>query len=119
MPSRTRPVRTPLHRHLVEDEAFYVLEGTGQSRCGEQVLDAGPCDVVLLCCRWGGRTPSSSARTRCAPCSHHASGFEDLLADVGEQARERRLPPPAAADPVALGHAAHRHGTEILELPPR
>lgn len=38
----------PLHRHLVEDEAFYVLDGTVQSRPGEQALDAGPGDFVLL-----------------------------------------------------------------------
>src|SRR3954452_6420843 len=38
----------PLHRHLEEDEMFYVLSGTAQFRCDGETLAAGPVDFVLL-----------------------------------------------------------------------
>src|SRR3954470_1716200 len=38
----------PLHRHLEEDEMFYVLSGSAQFRCDGEVLSAGPGDFVLL-----------------------------------------------------------------------
>jgi hypothetical protein len=46
------------------------------------------------------------------------SGFEHLVAEAGEPARQRRLPEPAPIDPAALGHAATRHRVEILGPPP-
>ncbi len=57
----------PLHRHLEEDEAFYVLSGSARFRCDEQVFDVGPGDFV--CSRWVARTRSSSPGThRCGRC---------------------------------------------------
>ena len=38
----------PLHRHLEEDEMFYVLSGTAQFRCDGEAFSAGPGDFVLL-----------------------------------------------------------------------
>jgi mannose-6-phosphate isomerase-like protein (cupin superfamily) len=43
-----RATAPPLHRHLEEDEMFYVLSGTAQFRCDGEVLTAGPRDFVLL-----------------------------------------------------------------------
>ncbi len=107
----------PLHRHLVEDEAFYVLDGTVQFRSGERVLDAGPGDFVLLPARQPHTFVVGPQALRTLQITT-PSGFEDFAADVGEPARERRLPEPAAIDPVALGHAAHRHAIELLAPPP-
>jgi hypothetical protein len=47
------------------------------------------------------------------------SGFEAFAATVGEPARRRVLPDPGPIDPAALGHAAARHGIELLGPPPR
>ena len=38
----------PLHRHLAEDEMFYLLSGTARFRCGGEDLAAGPGGFVLL-----------------------------------------------------------------------
>src|SRR5215831_1446824 len=38
----------PLHRHLEEDEMFYVLSGSVQYQCDGEALTAGPGDFVLL-----------------------------------------------------------------------
>lgn len=108
----------PLHRHTVEDEAFYVLAGTARFTCEDVVLDAGPGDFVLL--------PVGRAHTfvvgpdeplRALQITTPA-GFEDFAAEVGEPASALRLPDPGPVDPARLGHAAARHGVEILGPPP-
>lgn len=108
----------PLHRHLVEDEMFYVLSGTAEFRCDTEVLTAQPGDFVLL--------PVGLPHTflvgpdeplRVLQLSTPA-GFEAFARAAGEPARERLLPDPAPPDPAALGHAAQQHGIEILGPPP-
>lgn len=105
----------PLHRHLKEDELFYVLSGTAHFHCDGQTLSAGPGDFVHLpvglphAFQVGPDEP-----LRCLQITT-PSGFEDFVAAVGEPARERRLPPePALVDPALLGHAAAQHAIEIL-----
>lgn len=113
----------PLHRHLEEDEMFYILSGTARFQCDGEDLAAGPGDFVLL--------PAGLAHTFIVGPDEplHVlqittpSGFEEFVAEIGEPARQRRLPspPPADAlpfDPAALGHAAARHQVEILGPPP-
>ena len=104
----------PLHRHLEEDEAFYVLSGTAQFHCGEQVFDAGPGDFVLLPVGrphtfLGGAYEELRALQITTP-----AGFEDFATEVGEPASRRELPEPGPVDPGLLGHAAARHHLEIL-----
>jgi mannose-6-phosphate isomerase-like protein (cupin superfamily) len=109
----------PLHRHLEEDELFYVLSGTAQFRCNGEVLTAGPGDFVLL--------PALLPHTFIVGTDEPLrtlqittpSGFEQFAAEVGEPAQERRLPDPGPIDPAALGHAAARHAVELLGPPPR
>jgi quercetin dioxygenase-like cupin family protein len=45
MPPRT--LAAPLHRHLREDEYSYVLEGRVGALLGEEVLVAGPGDLIF------------------------------------------------------------------------
>ena len=108
----------PLHRHLVEDEMFYVLEGSANFRCGNARLTAGPGDFVFL--------PKGVPHTFTVGADHPLrclqittpAGFEDFAAAVGEPATQRRLPDPGPLDPTALGHAAALHHIEILGAPP-
>lgn len=108
----------PLHRHQEEDEMFYVLSGTAEFRCAGEVLAAGPGDFVLLPVGVphtfvvGGDEPLRTLQITTP------AGFEHFAAAAGGPATERRLPPAAAPDPAALGHAAARHGIEILGPPP-
>jgi hypothetical protein len=107
-----------LHRHTEEDELFYVLSGTAEFRCDNESFPAGPGDFVLL--------PAGMAHTFIVGADENLrslqittpAGFEHFAAEAGGPAQARRLPDPGPADPVALGHAAARHGIEILG-PPR
>jgi mannose-6-phosphate isomerase-like protein (cupin superfamily) len=109
----------PLHRHLDEDEMFYLLSGTARIHCDDLVFEAGPGDFVHLPV---GRPhtflvgPYEPLRILqiTAP-----AGFERFTAEVGQPAPQRRLPDAGGpVDPAALGHAAARHGIEILGPPP-
>ena len=108
----------PVHRHLEEDEMFYVLSGTARFRCGGEELQAAAGDFVFL--------PAGLAHTFIVGTDEPLktlqittpSGFERFAAEVGEPAVERRLPDPGPIDPAALGHAAARHAIEILGPPP-
>ena len=46
------------------------------------------------------------------------SGFEAFAAEVGEPARERRLPDPVPVDPAYLQQVADRHAVDLLGPPP-
>ena len=108
----------PLHRHLDEDELFYVLSGTVEFRCDGEALAAGPGDFVLLPARLphtfivGADEPLRTLQITTP------SGFEHFAAEVGEPAQALRLPAAGPIDPAALGHAAARHAIEILGPPP-
>jgi mannose-6-phosphate isomerase-like protein (cupin superfamily) len=109
----------PLHRHLEEDELFYVLSGTAQFQCDGEALAARPGDFVLL--------PAGLPHTFLVGVDEPLrtlqittpSGFEQFAAEVGEPAQAPRLPDPGPIDPTALGHAATRHAIELLGPPPR
>jgi mannose-6-phosphate isomerase-like protein (cupin superfamily) len=108
----------PLHRHIEEDELFYVLSGTATFRCDGEEFDAGPGDVVLL----PAGLPHTFLVAREEPLRTlqitTPAGFEAFAAAVGEPATSRTLPVPGPVDPAALGHAAARHAIEILGPPP-
>jgi mannose-6-phosphate isomerase-like protein (cupin superfamily) len=109
----------PVHRHLEEDEMFYVLSGAAEFRCDGQAFLAGPGDFVLL--------PVGLPHTFLVNLREplrtlqitSPSGFEHFAAAAGQAARERRLPDEGPADPAALGHAAAQHAIEVLGPPPR
>jgi mannose-6-phosphate isomerase-like protein (cupin superfamily) len=108
----------PLHRHLVEDEAFYVLDGHAQFRCDGQTLDAGPGDFVLLPVNRPHTFLVGPDQPLRALQITTPAGFEEFAAEVSRPAAELRLPDPEPIDPVALGHAAGRHAVELLGPPP-
>src|SRR5829696_4964248 len=46
-PMSARALGAPLHRHTHEDEYSYVLEGRMGALLGDEVLEAGPGDLVF------------------------------------------------------------------------
>jgi quercetin dioxygenase-like cupin family protein len=46
-PIEPRTLAAPLHRHTNEDEYSYVLEGRVGVQLGDEVLEAGPGDLVI------------------------------------------------------------------------
>jgi quercetin dioxygenase-like cupin family protein len=108
----------PLHRHLNEDELFYVLSGTAQFRCDGETFSAGPGDFVLLPAQLPHTFIVGPDEPLRALQITTPSGFEQFAAEVGEPAQARRLPDPGTIDPAALGDAAARHSIELLGPPP-
>jgi mannose-6-phosphate isomerase-like protein (cupin superfamily) len=108
----------PLHRHTVEDEVFLLLAGRARFFCGDEVLAAGPGDVVLL--------PRGIPHTFVVDAGEalrtlqitSPGGFDEFAREAGEPASARVIPDPAAVDPGRLGHIAALHGIEILGPPP-
>jgi mannose-6-phosphate isomerase-like protein (cupin superfamily) len=109
----------PVHRHLAEDEAFYILDGHAEFRCGDTAFEAGPGDFVLLPVNLPHTFLVGADQPLRALQITTPSGFEAFVAEVGEPAAELRLPDPGPIDPAALGHAAGRHAVELLGPPPR
>ena len=108
----------PLHRHAHEEEMFLLLDGRATFLCGDQTVEAGPGDFVLL----PAALPHTFVVSADAPLRTlqitTPAGFEAFAAAVGEPAGERRLPDPGPVDPAALAHAGALHGVEILGPPP-
>ncbi|HEX8864136.1 MAG TPA: quercetin 2,3-dioxygenase [Lentzea sp.] len=108
----------PLHRHLVEDELFYLLSGAAEFHCDGERFTAGPGDFVVLPAGLPHSFVVDAAEPLRALQITTPAGFEDFAAAVGEPARARVLPPPPEIDPAALGHAAAQHSIELLGPPP-
>ena len=109
----------PVHRHLEEDEFFYILSGSSEFRCGGEQFSAGPGDFVMLPVGLPHTFlvgPDEPLRTLQITTP---SGFEGFVGEVGTPATSRQLPEPGPVDPAALGHAAARHAIELLGPPPR
>ena len=108
----------PLHRHLTEDECFYVISGDARFRCEDETFDARAGDLVFLpvgsthSFRVLGDEPLRTLQITVP------AGFEEFTAEAGKLALQRELPEPQPVDPVALTSAAARHGIEILGPPP-
>jgi mannose-6-phosphate isomerase-like protein (cupin superfamily) len=92
----------PLHRHLDEDEMFYLLSGTAEFRCDGQAFQAGVGDFVLL--------PVGLPHTFIVGADEPLrvlqittpSGFEHFAADAGEPASGVcRTPRPSILKPSA------------------
>ena len=109
----------PLHRHLEEDEMFYLLSGTAEFRCDGQAFQAGAGDFVLLPVGLPHTFLVGTDEPLRALQITTPSGFEHFAAAAGEPARQRRLPAPALVDPAALGRAAAQHAIELLGPPPQ
>jgi len=108
----------PVHRHLVEDEVFYIVSGRAKFDCDGTRFEAAPGDFVFL--------PVGSTHTFLVGPEEplHTlqitvpAGFEEFTAEAGTPATERLLPAPGPMNPEALGAAATRHNIEILGPPP-
>jgi mannose-6-phosphate isomerase-like protein (cupin superfamily) len=109
----------PLHRHLAEDELFYVLSGAAEFRCDGAAFAAGPGDFVLLPVGLPHTFLVGPDEPLRALQITPPSGFEHFAAAAGEPARQRRLPDPGPVDPAALGRVAAQHAIELLGPPPR
>jgi quercetin dioxygenase-like cupin family protein len=113
----TEPPRAeaPLHVHHREDEAFVVLEGEVTLEVGGASVVARPGDVAYgprdVPHRYVVGPDGCRMLFVCTP-----GGFEGLVRDMSEPARERGLPPPSDDEPnvARMVAVAESYGCELL-----
>jgi len=106
-PMSARALAAPLHRHTNEDEYSYVLEGRMGALLGEDVLEAGPGDLVLKP-RGEWHTFWNSGDDACRILEIIApAGFEGFFAELVD------LGGVAQADPATLGELCQRYALEM------
>lgn len=108
----------PPHIHHMEDEAFYVLEGSATGTCGDKRWDASAGSFI-----WLPRGVAHGFRVgEAAPLTFlqigSPAGFDQFVKDSGEPAASRTLPEPTAPDIEKLNAAAAKLGIEHLGPPP-
>jgi mannose-6-phosphate isomerase-like protein (cupin superfamily) len=106
----------PLHRHLAEDEMFFVLAGTARFQCDGRVFDAHVGDFVLLPVGVPHSFRVGDQEALRALQITTPAGFEGFARETGVAARERRLPDPGPVDP-GFAEIAARHAIELLGPP--
>jgi mannose-6-phosphate isomerase-like protein (cupin superfamily) len=106
-PMSPRALAAPLHRHTREDEYSYVLEGRMGALLGDDVLEAGPGDLVLKP-RGEWHTFWNAGDDPCRILEIIAPvGFERFFAELVD------LGGVAQADPDALGEMCQRYELEM------
>jgi mannose-6-phosphate isomerase-like protein (cupin superfamily) len=106
-PMSAHALAAPLHRHLREDEYSYVLEGRMGALLGDDVLEAGPGDLVFKP-RGEWHTFWNAGEGPCRILEIIApAGFERFFAELVE------LGGVAQADSATLGNLCERYGLEM------
>jgi mannose-6-phosphate isomerase-like protein (cupin superfamily) len=106
-PMSARALAAPLHRHTREDEYSYVLEGRMGALLGDDVLEAGPGDLVFKP-RGEWHTFWNAGDEPCRILEIIApAGFERFFAEMVDAGGV------GAADPEALGELCGRYGLEM------
>jgi mannose-6-phosphate isomerase-like protein (cupin superfamily) len=106
-PLPPRALAAPLHRHNREDEYSYVLEGRMGALLGDEVLEAGPGDLVFKPrdqwhTFWNAGDEPCRILEIIAPAGFERF-FEELVALGGS----------VAAPPEALAELSERYGLDI------
>jgi mannose-6-phosphate isomerase-like protein (cupin superfamily) len=106
-PMPPRRLAAPLHRHLNEDEYSYVLEGRMGALLGDEVLEAGPGDLVFKPRNqwhtfWNAGDEPCRILEIIAP-----AGFEQYFAALVDMGGVLN------ADPEALAELSERYGIEF------
>src|SRR4051812_37786197 len=106
-PMSPRALAAPLHRHLREDEYSYVVEGRMGALLGDDVLEAGPGDLVFKP-RGGWHTFWNAGEAPCRILEIIApAGFERFFAELVE------LGGVVQAEPEILGDLCERYALEM------
>jgi mannose-6-phosphate isomerase-like protein (cupin superfamily) len=106
-PLSARALAAPLHRHSREDEYSFVLEGRMGGLLGEEVVEAGPGELVFKPRNqwhtfWNAGDEPCRILEIIAP-----AGFEHYFAELADMVAAMRL------DPDDLGALGKRYGLEM------
>ena len=112
---------SPLHVHHWEDEGFWILQGELTFYVGDQTIKAHPGSFLF-----GSKGVPHAFTVDSGPARMlfvlSPGGFEGLIRDMGEPAKELKelsIPPapeapPEEAEMQRMGAIAARYGNEIL-----
>ena len=114
-----RGYSSPLHRHLAEEETFFVLDGELRVEVGGEAHAAGPGAVAFLPRQLPHAFVVTSPQARFLTL-HTPGGFDRFTLAVGTPASGTTTTPPEEVppDPAALAAMASSYGIEILGPPP-
>ncbi|HET9592707.1 MAG TPA: cupin domain-containing protein [Solirubrobacterales bacterium] len=106
-PLSPRALAAPLHRHSREDEYSFVLEGRMGGLLGDEVVEAGPGDLVFKPRNqwhtfWNAGDEPCRILEIIAP-----AGFEHYFVELSDMVAAMRL------DPDDLGALGERYGLEM------
>ena len=106
-PMSPRALAAPLHRHTREDEYSFVLEGRMGALLGEEVLEAGPGDLVYKPrdqwhTFWNAGDEPARILEIIAP-----AGFEGYFAELVDLGGSTR------ADPEVMSELCQRYGLDV------
>lgn len=107
----------PLHRHLGEDELFYILEGQIWFKCGDAEAVHGPGALAWLPRQLPHQFQVRSDTARALQVSTPAQ-FERFVAALGRPVEEARLPEPEEIDPAHVAKVCADFDIEVLGPPP-
>ena len=106
-PMSPRALAAPMHRHLREDEYSFVLEGRMGALLGDEVVEAGPGDLVFKPRgQWHTFWNAGDEPCRILEIISPA-GFERFFQELSD------LGGAMAADPAAVGALSARYGLEM------
>src|ERR687893_2599984 len=103
---------TPPHVHHETDEGFYVLEGAMRGSCGDRTWHAESGSFVWLPRGIAHSYAVDGDETLRSLAITLPAGFERFVAEAGEPARGRTLPPPGGPGIEKLDAAAAQGGIE-------
>jgi quercetin dioxygenase-like cupin family protein len=111
---------SPLHVHHFEDEGFWILEGELTFYVGDRTIKAQPGSFLF-----GPKEVPHAFAVDSGPARLlfvlSPAGFEDLVREMGEPAKDLTIPPegpPDEAEMQRMAAIAARHGNEMLGPPP-
>ena len=108
--------RAPLHLHHMEDEAFWILEGSATFTVGDRTIEAsagdylfGPRDIPH---KYDTGPEGCRMLFICTP----GGNFENIIREMGVPAESRTLPPPSDEEPdwERVAAIARNNGCELL-----
>jgi Cupin domain len=117
MESRMHPGHAPpLHLHIDEDEAFYILEGAMRFRCGDAEFDAVAGDFVFV----PRGTPHAFRVGEAGVVALQVGtgrSLGDFIEAAGEPAGGPGLPPAGMIDHAGIAREAAAHDMVVVGPP--
>jgi quercetin dioxygenase-like cupin family protein len=108
-----RGATTPLHVHEIESEEFVILEGTARFFIGDERIDGGPGDVVMLPRQIPHAYQITSERARVITMVT-PGGQEAMFLEAGNPVTGPQIAP----DPALMLEIGPKYGTRLVGPPP-